>query len=51
MTAHELTPSEFEILSHYEAMFRDESLWLEPDPRLEDAVAVAISIELQHNRS
>mgnify|MGYP000446851143 CR=1 FL=1 len=50
MTAHELIPPEFAILSHYEEMFADESLWLEPDPSLEDAVAAAISMESQRNR-
>ena len=43
MSAQELTPSEFDIISHYEQFFADASLWLEPDPSLEDAVAVAIS--------
>lgn len=50
MTAHELTPPEFDIISHYEQFFSDESLWLEPDPSLEDAVAGAIAMESQRNR-
>jgi len=45
MPAQELTPSEFDIISHYEKIFADASLWLESDPSLEDAVAVAISAE------